>query len=330
MEAAAKTLAEASRAGGDDTEELAEVNRAITEYTGLVEAARANNRQGFPVGAAYLRAARSSLQDEALPRLQKLVDEGVANANSASAGEDAQRELWLLLGIVLVALLAIQAWLFLRTRRIINPPLAGATALVLLLGLAASAVVAWSSDTETDARADPYVRTVALATARVNAFDAKSEEAVTLIARGADTGAEGRYQVSIATAFAALGTDESGNDEVVFDSADRIDVAEEESATVRALAAYNTEHAAVRNLDDTGKYDDAVARATGTGEANVRFTDFDNVSGVALEERSEQLSDDLDRASIPLIPLAWILLVAGAVAAIAASRGIAQRLREYR
>ena len=33
------------------------MNRVLTEYTGLIEAARANNRQGFPVGAAYLRQA---------------------------------------------------------------------------------------------------------------------------------------------------------------------------------------------------------------------------------------------------------------------------------
>ena len=32
-------------------------NAGLARYTGLIEQARANNRQGFPVGAAYQRQA---------------------------------------------------------------------------------------------------------------------------------------------------------------------------------------------------------------------------------------------------------------------------------
>ena len=69
----ARTLAEASAARSDDATALERVNRVLTEYTGLIEAARANNRQGFPVGAAYLRQASRVLRDDALPTLATLV-----------------------------------------------------------------------------------------------------------------------------------------------------------------------------------------------------------------------------------------------------------------
>ena len=39
----------------------------LAAYTGLVEAARANNRQGFPIGSAYLREASSLMQTSLLP-----------------------------------------------------------------------------------------------------------------------------------------------------------------------------------------------------------------------------------------------------------------------
>ena len=68
----ARALAAASAARADDSTALERVNRVLTQYTGLIEAARANNRQGFPVGAAYLRQASRVLQDEALPSLATL------------------------------------------------------------------------------------------------------------------------------------------------------------------------------------------------------------------------------------------------------------------
>ncbi|WP_052395993.1 hypothetical protein [Kutzneria sp. 744] len=41
-------------------------------YAGLVETARANNRQGFPVGAAYLREASGLMRAKLLPAAEQL------------------------------------------------------------------------------------------------------------------------------------------------------------------------------------------------------------------------------------------------------------------
>ena len=44
----------------------------LAAYTGLVEAARANNVQGFPIGSAYLREASSLMQTKLLPEAKKI------------------------------------------------------------------------------------------------------------------------------------------------------------------------------------------------------------------------------------------------------------------
>ena len=68
-------------AGSTDTETraaAAEVSAQLNAYTGLVEAARANNRQGFPVGSAYLREASSLMQTVMLPGAEKIFTRNLA------------------------------------------------------------------------------------------------------------------------------------------------------------------------------------------------------------------------------------------------------------
>src|SRR5436190_893333 len=45
---------------------IAAIAASLPEYTGLVETARANHRQGFPVGAAYLRDASELMRGRIL------------------------------------------------------------------------------------------------------------------------------------------------------------------------------------------------------------------------------------------------------------------------
>ena len=48
------------------------LSRQMPVYTGLVETARANNRQGFPAGASYLREASELMRAKILPAAQDL------------------------------------------------------------------------------------------------------------------------------------------------------------------------------------------------------------------------------------------------------------------
>ena len=309
----ARTIAEAAGAEPDDATALERVNRVVTTYTGLIESARANNRQGFPVGAAYLRQASRIVRDDALPTLERLVAVEQQRVDDATAaGDTAPTVLVVMLILTFIALSVPQVYLYARTRRTFNPPLVAATGIVVVVGLVALATMTWSRARTDDAIEGSYRKTVALATARIGAFDAKSAEALTLIARGSGAAYEERFQAVSTDAQNAIGAG----------FADR--------ATTEALAEYLAQHREVRALDDGGAYDGAVALATGDGAANEAFRTFERVSSAALAEQSRDLTDDLGRAATPLLPVAWLLLAAGVAAAALAWRGMAQRLREYR
>jgi hypothetical protein len=316
---AARALAEAAGARADDAAALQQVNRVLSEYTGLIESARANNRQGFPVGAAYLRQASQVLRDRALPPLARLVRaERSRVEDSISAGNSAEDAVILLLVLALAALVAAQIFLSMKTRRTFNRPLLAATALVLVAGLVAFGAVAWAQSQANDARDGPYRQTVALASARISGFDAKSAEALTLIARGSGAPFEQRFQATSQAASAALTADRSTGAPV------------NAQAAAAAFQRYRAEHQKLRTLDDGGQHDQAVAAATGTGAANQAFAEFERASSRALAAEAADLSDDLDGAAAPLVPVAWLVLLAGLAAAVLAWRGMAQRLREYR
>ena len=62
MLAASTLIAEAARAQPADTEALSALNQQVVSYAGSIEQARANNRQGLPIGAQYLRVASTQLR----------------------------------------------------------------------------------------------------------------------------------------------------------------------------------------------------------------------------------------------------------------------------
>ena len=80
-----KTVATAALAatarGEGEAADLAAVADSVQRYAGLVESARANNRQGFPVGAAYLDQASAALQ-QGRERAQEVYDQGLQQAQA--------------------------------------------------------------------------------------------------------------------------------------------------------------------------------------------------------------------------------------------------------
>ena len=85
LAATASALADAT-AGAPDPEtrkSLAQVSAQLATYTGLVEAARANNAQGFPIGSAYLREASTAMQTNLLPGAEKIYAADLARVDEA-------------------------------------------------------------------------------------------------------------------------------------------------------------------------------------------------------------------------------------------------------
>ncbi|MFI2703465.1 hypothetical protein [Cellulosimicrobium composti] len=318
VDQAATRLATLSGSNEGDAALLGEVAADLTVYTGLVEQARANNRQGFPVGSAYLDQASTILREQMLPTLDEVVLDDADRVAADFSG--VRNALWVLAGglLALAVLLASQVWLARRTHRVLNVGLAVATGVVLVVGVVATVLLAQASSRAQDVRTGPYAATLAASQAYSLGNDAKSMEAFTLIKRGSGQA----YEEAFVTA-----TD---------DAAARLDAAAAEGildgSTAQALDAWVARHAEIRALDDDGRWDEAVALATATDpeSPNAAFDAFSASARDDIETGAAATSDRLDGAATTATVAGWLVLVAGLVAALLAWRGVSARLEEYR
>ena len=193
VKAASGRLAELARRAGTPSPTHAAANALATElpeYTGLVEAARANNRQGFPVGAAYLRRASELMRTRMLPAAESLY---VAEAQRADADyRDGTRNGGLIAaivagGLLLVLLGGTQVGVARLTNRMLNVPMLVAT--VVLVGLGAWIVIGLGAEQNALARAqrEGSDSVQLLSASRVLALRAQRDESLALIGRGSDT-----------------------------------------------------------------------------------------------------------------------------------------------
>jgi hypothetical protein len=316
---ATKLIAEAAQHQPADGPALGALNQVLVTYASEIESARSNNRQGLPVGAQYLKDASANLRADARPILKNLVDANNARVSTEfdNAGSAA---LWLVIaGLLALVVLALElVWLARRTRRYVNLPLAAGTAVVLVALVAGVLSLAAVGRTVDTVRAGVYAATLSTAKARIAAFDAKSNESLTLIARGSGTAFEKAWQVSDAAVRADL-SHLAGNPV---------------SAGPGALPwpKYEAVHKQIRSLDDKGDWDGAVrlATGTGTGAGNGAFAQFDTASARQLSSLSADTASRLDQARAWL-PLGGALgVLAGLLAAACAWRGFSLRLEEYR
>jgi hypothetical protein len=315
-DAAGALAAAAEDSAAGEPWDLGEVNRALVRYSGLIEAARANNRQGFPVGAGYLRLASDELRSDVLPVLSRSADvlaERVLDDRVAS-----DRDGWLLLGAVagsMAVLVSAQVWLARRTHRYVNVPLAFATVVAAVAGLGTVSVSAWTDRHGDQIVEGPFAATAALSNARMAAFDAKITESLTLIDQGSGAGDE-RLR---------------SHDE---EARRQLELAEQAGARslTSELAEWRSVHEDIRRLDDDGRWREAVNRATGAGrlDANPTFQRFAAASEAELEAQAEATMAGFLEASRVLVVARWVVLAAGIAAALAAWRGWVGRLEEYR
>jgi hypothetical protein len=85
------------------------ITRTLPVYAGLVENARANNRQGFPVGSAYLRKASKTMRNEMLPGARDLY-EIEAQHLTAGYGRGVSRQTMLVVAVAGCTLLVLLTW----------------------------------------------------------------------------------------------------------------------------------------------------------------------------------------------------------------------------
>ncbi|MGW2044428.1 hypothetical protein ACWCPF_04480 [Streptomyces sp. NPDC001858] len=337
--AAAKLVTAANNAdpGSPSTASITKLNKLLPEYKGLVERARTYNRQGFPVGGAYLRYANEKMQGEMLPAAVELYK--TENRRLQADYGDATPYPWAAIGLGVLALAGLawaQARNYRRTNRVLNHGLVAATA-------ASTVVLLWLVVGHTVARAgleDSYehgVRSLnVLHDARIASLKARGNENLTLVARGAETvkvTADGKevtldkYDHEFATEMATLGKGLAQAAKLADDQAGEKPVASAESN----MAEWEKRHTTARAQDDNGNYEQALALVIGGKDATGAC--FDNVDqnladALAHEqtEFKEAAGDGLD-AMTGLSVGAAVLAVLGAAGAVL---GIGRRLSEYR
>lgn len=300
-------IADAAEAQPADRAVLADLNTAVSTYVAGITQARDNNRQGFPIGAEYLRQAGSTLRDDAKPMLDALV-----SANTGRAEDEMDGQNTLPLFLTGLAALGVLWWanrqVARRFRRRFNVGLvlAGAAiALVTLVGVVASANKSGDND---DLRAGSLDLAINESSARTAANDAKAAESGRLIARGSGASTEINWV---------------GPAQTVEDTASR--------ETLPLWESYAALHADVVAADDAGDWNAAVALATSTepGSSSEALTQFDQASQSVVQEAATTTTDSLRSGGVLAVLLTILTLVAGLAAAGAAAWGVAQRRKEY-
>ena len=308
MDDATALVARAATAQPADADALAALNTIVAQYSGTVEQARANNRQNLQIGAQYLRNASAALRSQALPILDALA---AANSDRVdtelNAAEQSARILDLLGVLAVIVLAGVLVWLAMMSRRRVNVGVAVSLVVVLATLIISAIVLNGVGKDVQQVRDGPLARTTALGAARVAAFDARSNESLTLIARGSGQS----FEKAWLAASAKVTTVDP-------------DLADE-------WAPYVAAHQQLRKLDDGGKWEAAVNAATAPAMASsTSFGAFAKASASALAAQQKLTSDGL-RSSNGWLPwVAWLALIAGALAAFAGWRGVGQRLEEYR
>jgi len=319
MAQASQLIAEAARAQSADGPALGALNSSVLSYASLVEQARATNRQALPVGAQYLRLASSGLRSQTLPILDALVKANQARVSAEFDNARSQSAALIAAGVLaLLVLIGGMIWLSLRTHRYVNPPLAAATAAILVTLVIGAIALSAVGSRVSQVRTGSYAATLATAKARIAAFNAKSNESLTLIARGSGSAFEKAWKSS---------------SKVVTDESLAAAKLSSDATQMGGLwTTYAKTHTQIRKADDSGQWEAAVSQATGSNatSANAAFTAFDSSSAAALASSSRSASDSLDGPRTWLPFAAWLGLLVGLAAAVSAWWGVSLRLEEYR
>jgi hypothetical protein len=310
--------------GSDEAAAVAAIAADLPVYSGLIETARANNRQGLPVGAAYVRqASQDYMRGRMLPASRQLyAAEAQRLTDHQHRGTDIDSVVGVVLafGCLLAVLIQAQVYLAQRTHRVFNVPLVAAT--VVLVGLTAWTIIGMASARSALLRSqrDGTDSVQILSAARILALRAQADESLALVARG---GGE-QYVIDFDQVDGLL-EPPSG---LLGDAAGRTGAGASLTATWRGI---RDEHARVAQLEHQGDFTTAVALAVGPGSREAQL--FDRLNRgftapiAAAQRRFDKAAHDARSALTGLaigIPLLLVVCVALALA------GLQSRLNEYR
>jgi hypothetical protein len=318
---------------GAATAPLSQLSTGIPTYTGLVERASTNNALGYPIGSAYLREADNLMSTSLLPAAQTLYQ--IDTQRLIDAQDSATSFPWfaaILVVALLVALVITQRFVRRRTNRVINVGLFVATIAVVVAMLWSATALVLETVHVADGRSAGSDPGETLAQIRTKALQARTDEMLTLVARG---GVDYTKQYDGFTTTIG-GADGSGGllAQVHANSSDDTMTRQIEAASAAAKSWFDL-HKQAATANSSGDYATAVAITLGSGQAGqpneaAAFDRLDTTLEQAIGQARVDFADQTGTARAWLTALPVGVLVLLVVAGAGASIGIWQRLREYR
>lgn len=326
------TLTREVRNSQDAEGAVSTVATQLPVYSGLIETARANNRQGFPVGAAYLRQASDLMRTRILPAANQLyATEAERLTRDYGAGLGAGRFVVVLLTglLALGALIATQLYVTQRTHRLLNLPMLAATA--VLLAVVVWTLVAFAGEQSALSAAqrkgsDPVE---VLAATRILTLRAEGDEGLALVARGGGD----QYAADYAAVTRAVGPAD-GTQRLLAEGstlASRTHTTRAFADFRSTLARYRAVHSRIAKLESNGDFNHAINLAVGPTAKEAPLAESMNRSlGSQISTAQQRFAGAAGDARSALgglwlgIPL--LVAAAGALGLI----GVNQRMNEYR
>ena len=306
------------------------IAQGLPMYNAHVEAARTNTRLRHPVGAAYLRRASDSMRNTMLPAATQVYKEAARQLSAAyrsgTSHAGTSRVLLIIGGTVVGLLLLAQVFVTIRTRRLLNLWLLGATALVVALGVLASLTLDAQEESLLRSRREGSDQLIVLSTARILALQSRSYENLYLIERGTDPS----HLEHFATVTGSIGAPDGSTGELgkAAGLAERTGSAEAVDLIAQRYADYLAVHDEVRQLHEAGSYGVAVKLAV-TTEADAALR-LDEALRTEIEAARERLASNAADAHEGLRWMAAVVAVSALLAAALAVIGLQRRIREYR
>ena len=314
--------ASAGTAVGDD---LAILSGQLPAYTDEVGTARANNRLGLPLGAAYLREASALMRETLLPAASDIYARESAQLTSASA----QATGLPLIVIAVVAVLGLcyvlfrsSRWLSRHTHRVVNYGLllAAVAGLVSLAWLAGAFLVGRGDLLHAQQQGSAPVQ--AFARAEVAALQAHADESLTLIDNSGDDSYQQDYLAQQKLLGPGPGTLLAAVQEAAANGGPGRDVGAEARAWYQA-------HAALRAKDDAGNHADAVKSAE-SGDAATTFARLSTTLSEGIDTHQAVFAASARSGRDAFTGLAVGMIVASLVMVAGCAWGLSRRLAEYR
>ena len=330
---AAAHLESATAAAGHTSaaRDLATLSAGLPVYTGEVQTARADNRLGLPLGAAYLQEASGLMRGKLLPaarHVSALADAQLTAASGRATGLPLALVLLVAAAAVGYVLYRAQRWLLWRTHRRLNPGLvvASVAAVVSLLWLVIALTVARADLLQ--ARDHGSTPVAALARADIAALQARADESLTLIdAQGDDS-----FQADYAAIQHRLGPGPGTLLTNAVTAARGSPGAGPAATAATTATAWYAAHRTVRSLDNNGKHPQAIALVTtpGPGHSDTLFTRLDRSLTAAIDADQAVFRSNAVAGRGAFTGLEIGVIVLALIMAAGCAFGLSRRLAEYR